>query len=57
LRKEINTDALRKRYFEMLNKQKFVIEETLPTRNIPDDFKISEKKMIENQSLKRIDRV
>ena len=41
----------------MLNKQKFVIEETLPTRNVPDDFKICEKKMVENQSLKRIDRV
>lgn len=41
--KEINTDVLRKWYFEMLNKQKFVIEETLPTRNVPDDFKIKEK--------------
>ena len=41
----------------MLNKQKFVIEETLPTRNIPDDFKIKEKQLVDNTSLKRIDRV
>jgi len=36
----------------MLNKQKFVIEETLPTRNIPDNFLKQEDK-----SLKRINRI
>lgn len=38
----------------MLNKQKFLIEETLPTRNVPDDFKILKE---ESTNIKRIDRI